>query len=1462
MKPAWFPILPATVLGALATLLTQRVVAEDWPMWRFDAQRSAASQNQLPDDFQLLWRNKFSPREQAWDDPLNHDLMTYDRLFEPIIVDGQMLLSFNDRDKVCSFDTATGKERWSVFADAPIRLPLVGWQDRIYFCSDDGFLYCVDAADGSLHWKFDAAPNRQQAIGNQRLSSAWPARGGPVVRDGTVYFAASIWPFMGTFIYALDAETGEVEWVNDSTGAQYIKQPHSAPSFAGVAPQGALVATKDLLLVPGGRSVPAAFDRSDGTLRYFEINAGGKGTGGSFVSADDQHFYVHTRRKGTRAFKLGNGVKTAFTPTEPVLLDGFVYSADVVDQEARIRAYGKDQQQKWEVSADGTRDLIAVKGHLVAAGPEQISIVRLPIGEEKATVIRTIATDQPVERLVVADLKLFAVTANGEVLAFGDPDQSIDRKSASLAANTTQLTASKSSRPKSTESKVQSSDNRASRVLIDRLLASEEIDREGYAFWFGGCETDAVSALIDQSTFRQLAVMDKDADAVRRRRRELDSKGRYGAVTLHVGEPGDAMLPHYVSHLMVLDQDSLGPFAPETIATLYKSVRPYGGVMHILCREDREKTARQIVALQLEQAEVVTTEDGVTVTRVGALPGSADWTHQYGDVANSIKSDDRRVQLPLGILWFGGSSNLDVLPRHGHGPPEQVIGGRLFIQGMNSLSARDVYTGRVLWKREFKDLGTFDVYYDNTYEDTPLDPKYNQVHIPGANGRGTNYVVTEDRVYIVEGDTCHVLDPKTGKTLTDVVLPKVDGQESNWGYIGIYGDVLLGGMGFAKYRERFDLSFESDVGLKPTKAGFGSKSYDRAASVALVGFDRHTGEVLWKQEANHSFWHNGIVAGGDQVYCLDKNPAPIEEAMRRRGRVDPDTYRIVAFDYRTGEKQWEVSEGIFGTWLGYSERHDVLLQAGAAASDRLKSEVGQGMSVHSAQDGSIVWKKESLKYTGPCILHNDLIITNTNSYAESAGAFFIEDGRQKMVANPITGQLQPWKLTRAYGCNNIIASENLLTFRSGAAGYYDLRSNAGTGNLGGFKSGCTSNLVVANGVLNAPDYTRTCSCAYQNQTSLALVHMPTVEMWSVNSAASVKAHGQQIEQVGINFGAAGDRRDPNGTLWLEYPIAAGPSPPISIEMNDVVTPYRNHSTTSQSSKLPWVTSSGVDGLTELTVAVRLRDEYELHTGIPVQHVDDDAEESETGAVDLSSSDLEFVQDSGTQLVGLRFNNIKIKPDAKIRDAYIQFTCDEPAVTPTSLIIAAEDTGDAKRFTSEMHDLSSRSLTQTEIGWDPEMWPLKNASAKVHRTPNLTPILESLITRDDWKSGNSIAFIVSGTGKRIASAYSKANEKQARLVVDLEQSPDLEAVAEENYQVRLHFGAPANSDGQTRIFDVFVDDRLAIENVTIEPGQTEGLVHTLSNVPVRGKLRLRFKPKQGTPLLSGLEMIRQRDDGLE
>lgn len=1156
-------------------ILTSLARAQDWPMWRCDANRSAASPLQLPPDLKPLWTREFEPRVQAWDDPLNLDLMSYDRVLEPIVVDGRLIVGLNDRDQLAAYDANTGAKLWSQFAEGPVRLPPAATKDHVYFCSDDGFLYCVRVADGRLAWKFRGAPGPLHAIGNHRLVSAWPARGGPVIRDDTVYFAASIWPLMGTFIYALDAESGSVRWVNDSTSAQFIKQPHSAPSFAGVAPQGALVATQDRLVVPGGRSVPAVFRRANGAFEHFEINSGGKGNGGSFVAANDDHFFVHTRLKGVRAFQLENGVKTAFMVDEPVLDGPQIYAYDPKRQQ--LCGYDRTHQRQWAIDVDASHDLIKAGAQLIAAGESAITAVDLPSGEQDAKVAWNIPLQSPAERLLAADGKLFVVTATG-VTAYGAPAKGKDAKAPpkSLGSDTEQARW----RP----------DEQAARRAEALLQAGAS---EGYALWFGDIQKHEplLRSLAIQSPFTQLAIVApaRNEPIAGSLRTQLDERGRYGKVTVHTGSPASFSAPRYIAHQIFIGDGA--DVDGDYLRSAYRSLRPYGGVMCLLAESGAAgRLAARVRQLQLEQAEVKQASFGVTVRRVGALPGAADWTHQHGDVANSIKSEDERVRLPLGVLWFGGSSNMDVLPRHGHGPPEQVVGGRLFIEGINTLSARDVYTGRVLWNRTFEELGMFDVYYDATYKNNPLNTAYNQVHIPGANARGTNYVVTEDRIYLLSGPRCLVLDPGSGKTLQVIEMPQRDADSSaderpEWGYIGVYQDVLIGGMGFANYRKNHGLVFPEDAKLRANRAGFGAKSLDRAASLGLVAFDRHTGKQLWRYDASHSFWHNGIVAGGDRIYCLDRNPRKIEEAMRRRGIDRPSSYRIVALDYRGGKKIWESPE-VFGTWLGYSEKHDLLLQAGAAASDRLKEEVGTGMAVHFADSGKVSWRHPELKYAGPCILHNDWIITNANSYAESAGAFRIDNGKQRMIVNPITGQRQPWKLKRAYGCNNIVASEHLLTFRSGAAGFYDLDTDSGTGNLGGFKSGCTSNLIAANGVLNAPDYTRTCSCAYQNQTSLALVHMPEMEMWTIHTAAASQSNGR-AKRLGVNLGAPGDRRDDQGILWLDYPVVGGESPELSIELAGGNRSIRRHASTMGERPLPWVLASGLADVKKLRLQLNL-----------------------------------------------------------------------------------------------------------------------------------------------------------------------------------------------------------------------------------------------------------------------------------
>ena len=161
-------------------------------------------------------------------------------------------------------------------------------------------------------------------------------------------------------------------------------------------------------------------------------------------------------------------------------------------------------------------------------------------------------------------------------------------------------------------------------------------------------------------------------------------------------------------------------------------------------------------------------------------------------------------------------------------------------------------------------------------------------------------------------------------------MPKTDsGEQREWGYIGVYGDLLLGGFGYANYRDRNDLTFESDAKLRRNRAGYGTKSLDRAASLGLVVFNRHTGDVIWHADARHSFWHNGIIAGDGKIFCLDRTPELIEAALRRRGKSRAASYRIAAFDAHTGDVEWEITDNVFGTWLGYSKEYDLLLQAGA-----------------------------------------------------------------------------------------------------------------------------------------------------------------------------------------------------------------------------------------------------------------------------------------------------------------------------------------------------------------------------------------------------------------------------------------------------------------------------------------------------------------------------------------------------
>jgi len=273
--------------------------------------------------------------------------------------------------------------------------------------------------------------------------------------------------------------------------------------------------------------------------------------------------------------------------------------------------------------------------------------------------------------------------------------------------------------------------------------------------------------------------------------------------------------------------------------------------------------------------------------------------------------------------------------------------------------------------------------------------------------------------------------------------------------------------------------------------------------------------------------------------------------------------------------KWEERKNVFGSFLSYSEDHDILIQSMRPSRDMALGEEGKRIMALKGTDGGVIWDKKTEYRTFP-IIHNSRIISES-------GALDLLTGAPVMRTDPLTGAESPWSWRREYGCNYPIASEHMLSFRSGAAGFFDLDGDSGTGNFGGFKSGCTASLIAADGVLNAPDYTRTCSCSYQNQTSLALVSMPQNEMWTYSTLRMPKA---PILRLGINFGAPGDRIAGNGTLWLDYPPSGGPSPEVPVTITpETVKYHRMHSLRIGGDDLPWVAASGCAGARRITIAL-------------------------------------------------------------------------------------------------------------------------------------------------------------------------------------------------------------------------------------------------------------------------------------
>jgi len=155
---------------------------------------------------------------------------TGNRIVSSPVIDNKKIYFGSDDGNVYAIDAESGREIWRRSTKGPVPSTPAVAAGIVYFASYDGNFYALNAETGALKWKFATGGERRfEAKGlhgmqpkNQTIADPFDIYlSSPVVADGMVYFGSG-----DGNLYALDAATGDLRW-KFKTGDVV----HASPAF-------------------------------------------------------------------------------------------------------------------------------------------------------------------------------------------------------------------------------------------------------------------------------------------------------------------------------------------------------------------------------------------------------------------------------------------------------------------------------------------------------------------------------------------------------------------------------------------------------------------------------------------------------------------------------------------------------------------------------------------------------------------------------------------------------------------------------------------------------------------------------------------------------------------------------------------------------------------------------------------------------------------------------------------------------------------------------------------------------------------------------------------------------------------------------------------------------------------------------------------------------------------------------
>jgi len=169
---------------------------DQWPTYRADAARSAASASAVPGELSVKWQAKLGGALTA-----------------PVAAEGKVFVAERDAYTVHCLDGKDGSPVWRFLAAGPIDSPPTIDGGLCVFGCGDGSVYCLDVEFGELAWRFKTSATERRIGSEDRLESPLCISGSVLVQDGAVYFAAGRSTNLdgGIRLYGVDVFTGKLK---------------------------------------------------------------------------------------------------------------------------------------------------------------------------------------------------------------------------------------------------------------------------------------------------------------------------------------------------------------------------------------------------------------------------------------------------------------------------------------------------------------------------------------------------------------------------------------------------------------------------------------------------------------------------------------------------------------------------------------------------------------------------------------------------------------------------------------------------------------------------------------------------------------------------------------------------------------------------------------------------------------------------------------------------------------------------------------------------------------------------------------------------------------------------------------------------------------------------------------------------------------------------------------------------